>query len=214
MRASWLVGMLAGSLLCSEAALAAPVKPLVAHGQGSVAPGLELVKKKKKEKEKEESDEGERDWMEYLKMSFTFNDEEVSEVVADGRIVEHLLGGFLAAFGGHIWAPTLMAYKDVEQPSAAMWIGVISTVHAWMFLPLLLWWAIPYIGWFTGWLPFMLWAGVNIALQFWFLPRALQFAYSDASGGPGAGGGSGDGDAPKKKAKKKPPKKKHDDDDD
>ena len=102
-------------MLCSFAAVAffvsvlaltpdaAFASPLVAQGQVAMA-RVELVKKKKSE---DSEDSGEKGWFDYLKMSFTFADDEVAEEVADGRIIEHILGGLFASFGGHFWAPMI-----------------------------------------------------------------------------------------------------------
>lgn len=189
------------SLSPESASAASPVVPLVAPAS---AGGVELVKKKKSADD-DEGDSGEKGAFDYIKMAITFDQSDVVEEVVDGRIIEHLLGGMFAGFGGHIWAPSI-AYKDVDAPPVATTIGIIGTITAWAFVPGLLLCAIPVIGWYFGWLIFFIPSLIfTEVMNFWVIPRALQFAYSDAY----ASGGS----TPKKKSKSKKKKKSDDDDD-
>ena len=192
MRSFGMACLVAGAMVLSNVAQAAP---LVATGQGQV----QLVKKKAADSG---GDSGEKGWWEYLKMALTFDDSEVSEQVQDGRVVEHLVGGLLAQFGGHLWGPKVF-YKDApEEVPGATVLGIISIIMGW--LPFVFWlgflvvW-IPFVGWAVSFVCLLaFWAAVALGLtfNFWFIPRALQFAYSDAYGGAGSGGC-------KKKGKKK-----------
>jgi hypothetical protein len=137
--------------------------------------------------------------MDYLKMSFTLSKEEVAQPIKDGRLLEHIVGGLFSSLGGHIWGPMIF-YKDVKPDNnEAMIIGVISTLVGWSWLPIVLIAWIPYVGWAVGAVLWVTWIAVDLTLQLWFFPRALQFAYSDAAGG---GGGS---DAPQAPAVDAPP---------
>ncbi len=191
MRSFGMACLVAGAMVTSNVAQAAP---LVATGQGQV----QLVKKKAADSG---GDSGEKGWFEYLKMALTFDDSEVSEQVQDGRVVEHLVGGLLANFGGHLWGPKVF-YKDApEEVPGATVLGIVSIILGW--LPFAFWIGylfavIPVLGWaiaFLCFLAFWVALAVDLAFNFWFIPRALQFAYSDAYGGAGSGGG-------KKKKKK------------
>lgn len=181
--------------LSGGVAVAAPVVPLVAPLSNSAAnhTGVELVKKKKSE---DSGSDGEKGWWDYLKMALTFTDEDVAQEVQDGRILEHLVGGLLAGLGGHLWMPGV-AYKDVEAPPAATTLGIVGTIMAWWWAPFILVFWIPWVGWIFFGIPMLILGITGFVFNVWFIPRALQFAYSDAYGSGGGGGSS------KKKAKKK-----------
>ncbi|MBI5496573.1 MAG: hypothetical protein HY904_16240 [Deltaproteobacteria bacterium] len=198
--------MLAASMLFSSGLFLLPASPavapvpLVAPADG--AHGIQSVKKSRDEDESENEDDGEKGALDYVKMSLLFSGPDVAEEVQDGRVLEHLVGGLFAELGGHLWAPSF-AYEDIEAPPAARTLGIAATVVAWLWLPFMIFWMVPYVGWVLGGIPFLLSLVVVNYFSFWVFPRALQFAYSDSVA---AGGVSEKSD--KKKSKKKKKKKK------
>ena len=178
---AWMLGV--GLALQVGTASAAQPVPLVASSVD--APAVELVKKRSRD------GDGERGWFDYLKMAITFEDEEVVDAVKDGRVVEHILGGLLSEVGGHIWAPKF-AYKDApDDVPGALVLGVIGTVLGIIPIGLFAFAIVPFIGWYLFWfwwflaLCFLALAGF---MNLWVIPRALQFAYSDAYKANGGGG--------------------------
>jgi hypothetical protein len=157
----------------------------------------------------DEVDDSERGAWDYIKMGMGFDAVEMADEVASGHLMEKLAGGCLPMVGGHLWGPRVAFADPPETPSAAIVVGVISTVMGVIqlgMIPIALLAWVPFYGWVLLGIPLLLWliyAVINSYFQWWVFPRALQLIYSDAY----AGNGGGEGDS-RRKSKKKG-KKKH-----
>lgn len=131
--------------------------------------------------------------LDYLKRSFGFSALDVPEQVRAGAVTEHILGGLLAPIGGHIWGPWITYQDAPEWSRSAMVLGIIAMAVGLAWTPLLSVVWVPWIGWIGVSFVILCVMAAGAAFNLWFMPRAIQLAYSDTyNKGPAAqpkGGG-------------------------
>lgn len=120
--------------------------------------------------------------MKVLVPFLVFTDEPYAAPVAQGTFVVGLVGPFVAPCCGYLWLPRIVygTPPGGSARSAAVQLGFLATVMAWL----------PGLGCFCYPVPLVGWIGafiistIQYRIQAHVLPRAINLAYSDAYGGP------------------------------
>jgi hypothetical protein len=147
--------------------------------------------------------------MGYVKEPALFNTRPLRPEVAAGKVLSFVLGGTLAAVGGHLWGPkvALEGVPDNLDTARSKPLGIAATLTSFLYfvplccwvplgLPLCVFTLVPVYGWVVGGVLLAAWSGLQCLcvglpingttsfFNWWVFPRAILQAYSDGWDGP------------------------------